>query len=180
MTGRSSLFSAPISGARSFSMYSGLRTYRSPSSTSSTQCAASRLCQADWAMIRPRCPRVCPRRAWTPGVSIKMIWASRSVRMPTMRLRVVCGLEVTMATFRPTSALMSVDLPALGGPMSATRPQRCVVVIQSPAAARKRLPRRIARGGAPGFAWLCQGGKMAGPGPPAPGERCRAAFVLCA
>ena len=31
----------------------------------------------------------------------------------------------TIATFWPTSALTSVDLPALGAPITATRPQRC-------------------------------------------------------
>ena len=37
-----------------------------------------------------------------------------------MRWRVVCGLRVTMASFSPTSAFSSVDLPALGRPMMET------------------------------------------------------------
>src|SRR5271169_2220245 len=41
-----------------------------------------------------------------------------------MRLRVVCGLRVTMASFSPTSAFSSVDLPALGRPMMETNPER--------------------------------------------------------
>src|SRR3974390_708941 len=41
-----------------------------------------------------------------------------------MRFRVVCGLEVTMATFWPTSLLSSVDFPAFGRPMMATKPAR--------------------------------------------------------
>ena len=41
---------------------------------------------------------------------------------PTMRLRVVCGLGVTMASFSPTMALSRVDLPTLGRPMMATVP----------------------------------------------------------
>src|ERR1700680_4591600 len=41
-----------------------------------------------------------------------------------MRLRVVCGLEVTMAIFCPTRRFSSVDLPALGRPMMATKPER--------------------------------------------------------
>src|SRR5271168_2249103 len=41
-----------------------------------------------------------------------------------MRLRVVCGLEVTMATFCPTNRLISVDLPAFGRPIMATNPER--------------------------------------------------------
>ena len=39
-----------------------------------------------------------------------------------MRLRVVCGLGVTMASFSPTMALSSVDLPTLGRPKMATVP----------------------------------------------------------
>src|SRR5579862_2384302 len=44
--------------------------------------------------------------------------------MPWMRLRVVCGLRVTIATFSPTRAFSSVDLPALGRPMMETKPLR--------------------------------------------------------
>src|ERR1700751_2058049 len=39
-----------------------------------------------------------------------------------MRLRVVCGFGETMATLRPTRVLTSVDLPALGRPTIATKP----------------------------------------------------------
>src|SRR5579884_4424053 len=41
-----------------------------------------------------------------------------------MRLRVVCGLLVTMASFSPTRAFSSVDLPALGRPRMQTYPER--------------------------------------------------------
>src|SRR5579862_2364004 len=44
--------------------------------------------------------------------------------MPWMRLRVVCGLRVTIASFSPTRAFSSVDLPALGRPMMETKPER--------------------------------------------------------
>src|SRR6267142_2289923 len=44
-----------------------------------------------------------------------------------MRLRVVCGLDVTMATFWPTRRLSSVDLPAFGRPTMATNPARCFI-----------------------------------------------------
>src|SRR5205807_171822 len=44
--------------------------------------------------------------------------------MPRNSVRVVCTLGVTIATLLPTSALISVDLPALGAPISATKPQR--------------------------------------------------------
>src|SRR5262249_62351365 len=38
--------------------------------------------------------------------------------------RVVCTLCDTIATLVPTSALISVDLPTLGAPISAINPQR--------------------------------------------------------
>src|SRR5271167_804629 len=41
-----------------------------------------------------------------------------------MRLRVVCGFEVTIATFCPTNRFSSVDFPAFGRPMMATNPAR--------------------------------------------------------
>src|SRR5271157_2702688 len=66
----------------------------------------------------------------TPGVSTSTIcpagrlplWST--LTMPWMRLRVVCGLRVTMASFSPTSAFSSVDFPALGRPMMETNPER--------------------------------------------------------
>src|SRR5437879_9138782 len=39
-----------------------------------------------------------------------------------MRLRVVCGLDVTMAIFCPTRRFTSVDFPAFGRPTTATNP----------------------------------------------------------
>ena len=45
--------------------------------------------------------------------------------MPSRRLRVVCGFGVTIASFSPTRAFSSVDLPAFGRPSSATTPARC-------------------------------------------------------
>ena len=47
-----------------------------------------------------------------------------TLTMPWMRLRVVCGLRVTIASFSPTSALSSVDFPAFGRPMMETNPER--------------------------------------------------------
>src|SRR5690349_23284696 len=44
--------------------------------------------------------------------------------MPRISARVVCTLRETMVTLEPTSALTSVDLPTLGAPISATKPQR--------------------------------------------------------
>src|ERR1700678_17396 len=59
-----------------------------------------------------------------PGVSTRMICASFSITMPRISARVVCTLRETMVTLEPTSALTSVDLPTLGAPISATKPQR--------------------------------------------------------
>src|SRR5947199_304139 len=47
--------------------------------------------------------------------------------MPRMRLRVVCGLGVTMATLAPTSAFRSVDLPTFGRPTMAAYPARWAI-----------------------------------------------------
>src|ERR1041384_4591631 len=44
--------------------------------------------------------------------------------MPRTSARVVCTLRLTIETFEPTSAFVRVDLPALGAPISATKPQR--------------------------------------------------------
>ena len=59
-----------------------------------------------------------------PGVSTKMICALFSITMPRISARVVCTLRETIVTLEPTSALTSVDLPTLGAPISATKPQR--------------------------------------------------------
>src|SRR5450432_1363862 len=59
-----------------------------------------------------------------PGVSTRMIWALLSITMPRISARVVCTLRETIVTLEPTSALTSVDLPTLGAPISATKPQR--------------------------------------------------------
>src|SRR6202035_4895645 len=67
-----------------------------------------------------------------PGVSTRMIWALFSTTMPRIRARVVCTLRETIVTLEPTSALTSVDLPTLGAPISATKPQRVATGGASP------------------------------------------------
>ena len=70
----------------------------------------------------------CPRRVLgrcSPGVSTSTSCASSRVTMPRIACRVVCGLDEVMATFSPTSALVSVDLPALGRPTMQAKPDRC-------------------------------------------------------
>src|SRR5699024_3556343 len=52
----------------------------------------------------------CPSDRWT---------------IPRIACRVVCGLLDVIATLVPTSALVSVDLPALGRPTKHAKPDRC-------------------------------------------------------
>src|ERR1700675_3765366 len=59
-----------------------------------------------------------------PGVSTRMICALFSITMPRISARVGWTLRDTIVTLEPTSALTSVDLPTLGAPISATKPQR--------------------------------------------------------
>src|SRR3546814_11664823 len=68
-----------------------------------------------------------------PGVSTSINCVSPSIAMPISRVRVVCTLGLTIATFCPTSALVSVDLPALGAPTIATTPQCAVICPVAPA-----------------------------------------------
>ena len=53
---------------------------------------------------------------------MKMICELPSIAIPRTRLRVVWTFGVTMDTFVPTMAFISVDLPAFGAPISATNP----------------------------------------------------------
>src|SRR5262245_40221410 len=57
--------------------------------------------------------------------------------MPRSKARVVCTLCDTIATLLPTSALISVDLPTLGAPISAMNPHR----VSSAGADRSRAER---------------------------------------
>src|SRR5690242_20069055 len=66
-----------------------------------------------------------------PGVSTRMTCDLPISAMPRTGPRVVCALWVTIETLAPTSALVSVDLPLFGAPISATKPQR---VFSSPVA----------------------------------------------
>ena len=69
--------------------------------------------------------RACGRRAYRQRRSARRdacLCAPGTSTTPAMRLRVVCGLAVTMATFSPVRALSSVLLPTLGRPRMATNP----------------------------------------------------------
>src|SRR6266849_2123661 len=59
-----------------------------------------------------------------PGVSTKIICAHDKVLTPRIRVRVVCGLGLTIASLAPTRAFSNVDLPTFGRPTKATKPQR--------------------------------------------------------
>src|SRR3979411_486827 len=52
--------------------------------------------------------------------------------MPRISARVVCTLRETIVTLEPTRALTRVDLPTLGAPISATKPQRVAAGAASP------------------------------------------------
>ena len=60
-----------------------------------------------------------------PGVSTRISCASGRCTMPRTTVRVVCGLELVITTLEPTSALVSVDLPALGRPTNDANPLLC-------------------------------------------------------
>src|SRR3712207_4728638 len=59
-----------------------------------------------------------------PGVSTSTSCPAGRVTTPRMACRVVCGRLLTMPTFVPTIALVSVVLPALGRPTRQAKPLR--------------------------------------------------------
>ena len=69
------------------------------------------------------------------------------MRTPQIRLRVVWGLLLTMATFSPTRALVRVDLPTLGRPQRVSIPQRFTATSAGAGAAGSRGASRS------GFSW---------------------------
>ena len=54
-----------------------------------------------------------------PGVSMNTSCVSPSVHTPIMRVRVVCGLLETMASFVPSRRFKMEDLPTFGLPTMA-------------------------------------------------------------
>ena len=99
-------------------------------STSSASASASPAAPQAAATIARSSRRLGANR---PGVSTKIICAAPSTRMPRTVARVVCALRETIDTFAPISELSSVDLPALGAPTSATKPQRLSLMRRSDA-----------------------------------------------
>jgi len=88
----------------------------------------------------------CSTRRCMRDVSMSRGTACQSpgrVATPRIARRVVCGLSETIATFWPTIALTSVDLPTLGRPASAMKPDRVIAPIRgSPPAAPASRRRR--------------------------------------
>ena len=78
------------------------------------------------------------------GVSTRTIWKFSRCTMPRMVCRVVCGPVDVIATFVPTSALVSVDLPVFGRPTKHTKPERNSAMVL--ADAHCELPRDFRSG----------------------------------
>ena len=81
-------------------------------------------------MYRPRASLAFKR----PGVSINTSWVSPLVRTPVIRVRVVWGFWVTMATFSPTRRFRRLLLPALGLPTRAIKAVRVLLISILPSA----------------------------------------------
>ncbi len=58
-----------------------------------------------------------------PGVSMNTIWECGDVTTACTDVRVVWGLDETMASLPPAMAFRRVDFPALGRPMIVTNPE---------------------------------------------------------
>ena len=119
------LFNKAITGA--LQVFRRLRTSSSSSvqrvasvtkrirSASASALAAVRFIKRFMAFADLRC---------NPGVSTKIICRFSPVSTARIRCLVVCGFAVTMLTLRPITALINVDLPTFGRPITATSPQR--------------------------------------------------------
>ncbi len=66
------------------------------------------------------------RGLWIPGVSTKTTWASGRVSTPRTTMRVVCATGEVIDTLWPRMVLSRVDLPTLGRPTRATKPDLTV------------------------------------------------------
>src|SRR4051812_49425061 len=86
-----------------------------PTTSTSLSVSRTRAFSRSPSRVRGRC---------SPGVSTRISCASGRCTMPRTTVRVVCGLSEVMTTLVPTSALVRVDLPALGRPTNDTNPLR--------------------------------------------------------
>ena len=96
-----------------------------------------------------------------PGVSTRtsceVASGVRTMAIPRTWKRVVCTLCVTMLTFSPTKALVRVDFPALGAPMTATTP--ALVLVSSATSGSAMFREDVGRQSVPRPFWtaLCPG-----------------------
>src|SRR4051794_7199095 len=125
---RSTLLRAMTTGHGALA--STLAIQRSPGPT---PCSALSTISATSVSLSSRSTRRCMRTVrlssgrCTPGRSVSTSCASSRVATPRIARRVVCGLSDTIATFWPTIALTSVDLPTFGRPARATSPARVFI-----------------------------------------------------
>src|SRR5882672_5355786 len=127
---RSTLFSTQKTGPEY--ARSGSRTISSGSSlteASTTRQTRSTSSTARRAVFSMKSPSM-PAAGRSPGVSTKTTCAPARFLMPVIRFRVVCGRGDTIESFSPTRRFKSVDFPALGRPMSDTKPARLVTVAE--------------------------------------------------
>ena len=120
---RSTLFTARNRGQAMAAMSARMARSPSPmcwaSTTASTASTPSRASVALFTMYWPSLVRgLCK-----PGVSTNTICQSARVATPKILVRVVWGRSDTMATFSPTKAFIRLDLPTLGRPTMATKPE---------------------------------------------------------
>jgi ribosomal protein S27AE len=97
--------------------------------------------------------------------------------MPRIVWRVVWGRSEVIATFAPTRAFVSVDLPVLGRPTKQAKPERCSVTARfSPTRVRMDDVGEEEHVGGDPVCWLnrvCPGcGALRDDEPPAPCPRC--------
>ncbi len=122
---RSTLLTAITTGTSACASAAAMK--RSPGPTPCSPLSSSSEASASTSS---RSTRLCMRSVsasrgfWTPGRSTSTSCASPRIATPRIARRVVCGLSETIATFSPTIALTSVDLPTFGRPASATKPER--------------------------------------------------------
>ena len=123
---------------------------QNPTTSTSVSVSLTSALSRSPSSVRGRC---------SPGVSTRISCASGRCTMPRIVCRVVCGRPDVIATFWPTSALVSVDLPALGRPTKQAKPDRKVIgslrgCRTSASSVRRRRSRSRARRRTRAATWL--------------------------
>ena len=115
-----------------FSSASSAAMYWSPGPIRWSEGRQNPMTSTSSSVSRTRSLRRWPRSVrglCSPGVSTRMSWLCSVVTMPRIVWRVVWGLLDVIATLVPTSALVSVDLPAFGRPMRHANPARYLLLV---------------------------------------------------